>query len=667
MKMHTLGVFSQSDQQALDVALAALKEGDVIASVRALSRTSDATGLLTYDPDSSLSSERIKIAQCLLTYDYPELQQITESVKWDFALVSAWTSLLSTLPHRGKWADPLVTILGTEYILNVDVEAMAKAIYGEGEYTGQNHSILPVPYEQRAELFPELLSLSTLSLSARTIFARAMRYVSQSSLAECRRIGPLSTPEAKHGLIELTEAGLIDPEPGQADLLMNFTLKVLKQFAFEYGVKPRGPKHRLVEAIVAQVSPEEIKSLLGPLSTDKFVRLLILNLPLLKKHIWSETDRVDFYLHWIKDVHCLGISPPAHQVVQQLPADFDLKPWMRTVENPEAYLHSSSDQTEVKLVRRIWDSKCDEILVELADKYAWDASFYVSDAIAAYLPSDQLEAFKKACEEHETHVWNNVLMYYGRARLAELGIKIREPRLLKCAGCGKQFLESSIHMNLAKRVGYKIHFCYDCYDRALSGFGLGEISMSQDDMLSRLAELATVLEGVPLATFVRRPDFTMISEEKQITIVKALLAMPSYETYVKTFGLWLKALILAGILEDGTQPVQLGTRCIAADGHECLSLAEKTIDDWLSARDIPHEKEPLYPYHAYLNPSGRMRADWQVGKVFIEYAGLMDEPDYAAKMETKQELAAEFGLVLIVINPKEVLNLDRKLGRLLDS
>ena len=65
-----------------------------------------------------------------------------------------------------------------------------------------------------------------------------------------------------------------------------------------------------------------------------------------------------------------------------------------------------------------------------------------------------------------------------------------------------------------------------------------------------------------------------------------------------------------------------------------------------------------------MNPSGRMRSDWKVGDVFIEYAGLMDDPEYAAKMETKRELAAESHVPLIVVEPKDMLNLDRKLGRL---
>ena len=48
----------------------------------------------------------------------------------------------------------------------------------------------------------------------------------------------------------------------------------------------------------------------------------------------------------------------------------------------------------------------------------------------------------------------------------------------------------------------------------------------------------------------------------------------------------------------------------------------------------------------------------------IEYAGLMDEPEYAAKMEAKRELADRLGLSLIVIEPDDLAKLDKKLGHL---
>jgi hypothetical protein len=61
-----------------------------------------------------------------------------------------------------------------------------------------------------------------------------------------------------------------------------------------------------------------------------------------------------------------------------------------------------------------------------------------------------------------------------------------------------------------------------------------------------------------------------------------------------------------------------------------------------------------------------MRADWRVGETLVEYAGLMDEPEYAAKMETKQEIAAEFGFPLLLVLPQDILSLDETLGRLID-
>jgi hypothetical protein len=89
------------------------------------------------------------------------------------------------------------------------------------------------------------------------------------------------------------------------------------------------------------------------------------------------------------------------------------------------------------------------------------------------------------------------------------------------------------------------------------------------------------------------------------------------------------------------------------------------VDDWLSAHQIPHEKEPTYPYDPQLNPSG-MRADWKTGKSLIEYAGLMNEPEYAAKMEVKQALCDKFRIPLIVIEPEDILNLDKKLDQLIE-
>ena len=62
-----------------------------------------------------------------------------------------------------------------------------------------------------------------------------------------------------------------------------------------------------------------------------------------------------------------------------------------------------------------------------------------------------------------------------------------------------------------------------------------------------------------------------------------------------------------------------------------------------------------------LNPSGRMRADWKVEEILIEYVGLLDDPEYKAKVETKKELAKVFNIEVLFIEPKDILNLGKAL------
>jgi hypothetical protein len=303
----------------------------------------------------------------------------------------------------------------------------------------------------------------------------------------------------------------------------------------------------------------------------------------------------------------------------------------------------------------IWDFQCDEALKTVVEKFAWDWEIHIEQAITNLLSPDKLRLFRQACNR------NLNLYRFCERRLAQLNIEIREPILLICPGCGVQFRDWSVDPRLAERVGYKIIFCQDCYYRA---FGMGGNMIDKDRMLDLLSRLANILEMVPSTKFRGEIDLVGLSEEKQSELIRILLEMPSHQVYKEVFSSWLKALVSAGILEDGIQQMQRGIRCIANDGHECLSLAEKTIDDWLSSHGIYHEKEPRYPYHHRLNPTG-MRADWKVKDTLIEYAGLLDEPDYAAKMNAKREIAKKFNFSVIILEPKDLLNIDQKLAHLL--
>jgi hypothetical protein len=54
---------------------------------------------------------------------------------------------------------------------------------------------------------------------------------------------------------------------------------------------------------------------------------------------------------------------------------------------------------------------------------------------------------------------------------------------------------------------------------------------------------------------------------------------------------WLKVLIDSGVLGSGTLATPRGFHCIARDGHQCNSLVELEIDNWLFVHGVPHEKE----------------------------------------------------------------------------
>ena len=104
-----------------------------------------------------------------------------------------------------------------------------------------------------------------------------------------------------------------------------------------------------------------------------------------------------------------------------------------------------------------------------------------------------------------------------------------------------------------------------------------------------------------------------------------------------------------------------GTKCVAKDGCRCNSREEVQVDDWLSDRGIEHDKEPKYPPHPLYNKNGLKRADWRVGSTWVEYAGLLNQDNYAKRMKDKIELARSLKLDFMVILSEHLTRLDEVL------
>jgi hypothetical protein len=136
---------------------------------------------------------------------------------------------------------------------------------------------------------------------------------------------------------------------------------------------------------------------------------------------------------------------------------------------------------------------------------------------------------------------------------------------------------------------------------------------------------------------------TGIPLEELVLAIKVSALLPYTEAAAKDFGSWAHFLNEADLLSE-RKSGRGGYQSIATDGHLCLSLGERAICEYLSRNDLIHDKEPMYPYHEVLNPNNLLRGDFLVNGTIIEFAGMMSNPDYASRMETKQELAKTLNL-----------------------
>jgi len=309
-----------------------------------------------------------------------------------------------------------------------------------------------------------------------------------------------------------------------------------------------------------------------------------------------------------------------------------------------------------------WNSAHDELLATQISKWQWVWYWGITDEIVKMTPSVTIESWKKSDPLCSKYAWYNILMNFAVARAEQLGLTkaIRRPQKKICLLCNNSFIEDSLPMPLIERLGIeRLGFCAPCLrDTVLQGTGSN--STSKQNILKYLQDLASVLGRVPHQSFGEgMADLLDLADDERLVFLKLLKEKPSVKHVKSMFGSWLNALIQAGVLEDGTRKTSRGIQSIAKDGHVCLSLGEKTIDDYLHSHGISHEKEPRYP-------EGNFRGDFKIGDIFIEYFGLKGNPEYDAKTKEKIRLCKKHNVTLIAIYPEDLVS-QRKLENKLSS
>ena len=132
---------------------------------------------------------------------------------------------------------------------------------------------------------------------------------------------------------------------------------------------------------------------------------------------------------------------------------------------------------------------------------------------------------------------------------------------------------------------------------------------------------------------------------------------PDYVTYRDYFGTWNKAIKAAGY--EPNERWFSSRDLYAKDGHQCKSISEIIIDDWLLKNNISHFKKTPYP-------AGRYRCDFVVNNIFIEFFGLVGAldivPNYNEFIRKKRELCRKYNIPLTELYEKDLYNLDQTLG-----
>jgi hypothetical protein len=313
--------------------------------------------------------------------------------------------------------------------------------------------------------------------------------------------------------------------------------------------------------------------------------------------------------------------------------------------------HEQINATLQKIRPPVWWTKTHDSMIlkqVKKDQWRWKANF---NLFTKGLSEGELAQHKKQWEEEcragrGYGIWYNGIGAYIRKRAIELGahrLVTSSPQTHTCIVCENEFDETSAR---EKYLGTeKIDVCTPCLDGALWD---KREDLNEAETLLYLQELAEILGYAPPSDFgssskAVKEAMTIASRARLLGTLKG---RPSLRLVNNQFGTWFNALKEAGVLENDAIRKEMGTTCLSSDGHVCLSLAEKRIDDLLAELGIQHEREVYYAGH-------RFRADFLVGDTVIEYFGLMNRHDYKAKAEEKERFCQQNGIPFLALFPED--------------
>ncbi len=225
--------------------------------------------------------------------------------------------------------------------------------------------------------------------------------------------------------------------------------------------------------------------------------------------------------------------------------------------------------------------------------------------------------------------------------------------LKKCAKTNKLYIENLLIRKYSEWQLY-LPFCSSIINSRKDQVGN---SITTDEALEKLRGMGNLLGGIPESG---EFDFPLLTSKDIVEVINYWIEIPYSKFYIEKFGSFKTALYKANLIDEKALRNKFGICGIASDGHFFRSLSEQKIDNWLFNNGIKHECEPVYPYDEDYNTT-KLRADWLVGDVYIEFFGLAEQDFYSKKMDKKFKLAEKLHLKCIYLYPVDLLNLSENL------
>ena len=337
--------------------------------------------------------------------------------------------------------------------------------------------------------------------------------------------------------------------------------------------------------------------------------------------------------------------------------------WSSENPNPNpSYYHKHNarfpdlDLTEMaaKVPSGMWPDDADQLFDLMAHKFRGYAPYAFGDRIARMHP--QLEPMCKHILEgrfdpNSLHTKSpfTAAIAFGRARTRIRWNKFPDR---DCPLCGAPVHPNNQSGDGISRSGHPPRWCTRCG-------GVTHRVPTHDQAIDALQYFVKAAGFVPRTyhDLFRIPGDMSGTQSDKLCAGRMAIPFPSMLVRI---GLnpWRRLLAEANVGEKLVKAAR-GIQSQAMDGHWTLSLLEREIDDFMTARGIEHVHEPKWPVHPKHNPNGARRADWRLRDgTMVEAAGMMAVSEYATKMNSKKALAKALGIDLLIITPSDVADLD---------